>query len=284
MLQLRAYNGKPLDRSVDERENIWRYDIANLDDADIEKLIDFIYDWNPCTIFGYTSTMEMLANYMLKTCREYNFGCKSILVGAEALTDEIAEKITAVFHCPIFDRYSNMEMGIYAQREFGKTNFRVNKASYYFEVVKLDRDEPAEEHEIGRLVFTDLFNHAFPMIRYDTGDLGSFCMNGSEMEIEKVYGRKADCIYAVDGKMIDPHRISVAMWGISGVEQWQFIQIKENSYMLKIRAIETIDESELIARMLRILGEVAKVCVKYVDDIPVLNSQKRKYIMNEWKR
>ncbi len=284
MLQLRAYNGKVLDRTVDERENIWRYDIANMSDADIEGLIAFILEWKPNTIFGYTSTLETISNYILKSGKQYSFDCKSILVGAEALTDEIAHKITSVFGCPIFDRYSNMEMGIYAQREYGKTNFRVNWASYHFEVVKLDCDEPAKEHEIGRLVFTDLYNHAFPMIRYDTGDLGSYCLNNGILEIEKVFGRKVDCVYDVKNRLLSPHSITNGMWGIQGVEQWQFIQKAEAQYLLKIKASDDIDVDSMIERLKGVLGDGASIRIEYVADIPVLNSQKRKYIVNEYRK
>ncbi len=284
MLQLRAYNGKPLDRTVDERENIWRYDVANFSENDIENLIAFILEWKPRTIFGYVSTLEALSNYILKQKYQYNFGCKSVLVGAETLSDEIAEKITKAFHCPIYDRYSNMEMGIYAQREYGKTNFKWNKASYYLEIVKQDSDEPAEEHEIGRIVVTDLYNHAFPMIRYDTGDLGSFCKNGDEIELEQVYGRRVDCIYSADNQLLSPHSITNGMWGIKGVQQWQFIQKARAKYILKICAADLVDEENILDRLFNILGKGAEITIEYVDDIPVLSSQKRKYIINEWKQ
>ncbi len=283
MLQLRAYNGKELDRKVDERENIWRYDICNLSDENIENLILFIQTWKPNTIFGYVSSLETISNYILQSGKAYDFGVKSILVGAEALTDEIAHKIQQVFNCPIFDRYSNMEMGIYAQREYGQTNFRVNYASYYFEVVKLDKDEPTEEHEIGRLVFTDLYNYAFPLIRYDTGDLGSFTMNGNQKEIEVVYGRKVDCIYDSNNNLISPHSITNGMWGVMGITQWQFIQKEQSVYTIKLCSDGMVDEEDLLQRMRKVLGEKAQISFEYVSEIPVLNSQKRKYIVNEMK-
>ncbi len=281
MLQLRAYNGRELDRSVDERENIWRYDISYLSDEHIENLIGFILEWKPNTIFGYASTLETISSYIMKKGREYNFGCKSVLVGAEALTDEIAHKIKSVFRCPVFDRYSNMEMGIYAQREHGKTKFKVNNASYYLEVLKLDCDEAADEHEIGRLVFTDLYNRAFPMIRYDTGDVGSYCVNNGVIEIEAVYGRKVDCIYDINHNLISPHSITNAMWGISGIEQWQFFQKGENYYLLKIKANSKVNELNVLERLHNSLGDKADIRIEYVFDIPTLSSQKRKYIVNE---
>ncbi len=281
MLQLRAYNGKELDRRVDERENIWRYDIAKLSEKDLEQLVVFIQEWKPRTIFGYTSTLETISDYILRKGVNLTHQVRSVLVGAEALTDEIAHKITAAFHCPIFDRYSNMEMGIYAQREYGKSHFVVNNASYYFEVVKIDRDEPAAEHEIGRLVFTDLYNHALPMIRYDTGDLGSYAMNGNRKEIEVVFGRKVDSIYDAGNQLISPHGITNAMWGVSGINQWQFIQKGIAEYMVKLSACGKVDEEELLKRLTNVLGKGASISFDYVTEIPVLSSQKRKYILNE---
>lgn len=283
MLQLRAYNGKTLDRRVDRRENIWRYDVSYLNGENMEEFISFVLRWKPRILFGYASTMETICDYILQSGSEYHFGCKAVLVGAETLSKEIAEKIQKVFECPVFDRYSNMEMGIYSQREYGKTNFLVNKASYYFEVLKIDSDEPAQEHEIGRLVFTDLHNHAFPMIRYDTGDLGAYCLNNGEMEIETVYGRKVDSIYDAQGRLLSPHSITNGMWGVKNVSQWQFVQQDYGTYVLKINATGAVDEADVIHRLKEQVGESASITLKYVDEIPVLRSQKRKYIVNAMK-
>lgn len=283
MLQLRAYNGKELDRSVDRRENIWRYDISYLNADNMEDFLSFVQSWKPDIIFGYVSTLETICDYILESEKKYCFSCQSVLVGAEMLSDATAQKIQRVFGCPVFDRYSNMEMGIYAQREYGKTNFIVNKASYYFEVLKMDTDQPAEPHELGRLVFTDLFNHAFPMIRYDTGDLGSYCVRNGEMELETVYGRKVDTIYDCQGRIISPHSITNGMWGVANIHQWQFVQLAQGEYDIRINASGHVDEQDVMTRLKAQLGEQARITVTYLDEIPVLRSQKRKYIVNLMK-
>lgn len=284
MLQLRAYNGRKLDRSIDEKENIWRYDITNLSSDSFQDLISFIREYEPVVIFGYTSTMESISEYCISKHISLKGCCKSILVGAEMLSEEIAEKIHAVFECPIFDRYSNMEMGIYAQREYGQTAFRLNKSSYYFEFLSLNDDSPVKPGEVGRIVVTDLYNHAFPMIRYDTGDLGvyGYDEDGNRVLVE-VYGRRVDAIYDSNGSMINPHVISVKMWGIANVSQWQFIQ-KNECYLIKILPSTSgkVDEEELLSRMKQVLGENVDIRIEYVKSIPVVtNSQKRKYIINE---
>lgn len=284
MLQLRAYNGKYLDRKIDRQENIFRYDISNLKEENTDNLLRYIAQLRPNTIFGYTSTLETLSDYiLLYHVDTSHWRIKSVLVGAETLTDEIADKIKRAFKCPLFDRYSNMEMGIYAQREYGKTNFRLNRASYYFEIVQLDRDIPAKEGEVGRIVVTDLFNHAFPMIRYDTGDLGTYCITNRVMELKEVYGRKIDCIYDVKNNLLNPHIISRCMCDVKNIRQWQFIQKEKEKYLLKVNTTSEIDDTDIKRRLKHELGETAQIDMQYVEEIPVLNSSKRKYIVNEYR-
>lgn len=284
MLQLRSYNGRALDREVDRRENIWRWDVSSLGGGALDRIVGFIAEWHPTIVFGYTSTLEALARH-LGPDGGSGLGVKSVLVGAETLSDGVAELITQAFGCPLFDRYSNMEMGIYAQREWGRGGFRINKSSYHVEVLKEGSDEPAPEGEVGRIVVTDLYNRAFPMIRYDTGDLGSIGRDArGERELECVYGRRVDSIYDATGVLINPHGITNGMWGIGGIRQWQFAQVGEAEYEVRVCPEETgFDAGEVVERLLPVLGSGARVSVLTVGGIPVLQSGKRKYIVNEFK-
>ena len=241
--------------------------------------------YKPVIVFGYVSTLDTICSYILKSCKTYDFGVRSVLVGAEALTDEIAGKIQQVFKCPVFDRYSNMEMGILAQREFGRTYFKVNRASYYFECLKLDSDEWAEEGEVGRLVFTDLYNHAFPMIRYDTGDLGAYVKVDGEVFIKEIYGRRNDQITDSNDALVDPHNISRGLCGVKGIMQWQFIQKDRDKYLLKVTPSDSkLEIDDIQIRLKKVLGDGAEIEVEKVHELPVLNSQKRKSIVNEYKK
>ena len=44
-----------------------------------------------------------------------------------------------------------------------------------------------------------------------------------------------------------------------------------------------VDEAEVIRRLRAQLGNTAVITVEYVEDIPVLHSQKRKYIVDEMR-
>ena len=66
-----------------------------------------------------------------------------------------------------------MENGILAQQKTASENeFIINWASYHIEILNIDTNELAPNGTVGRIVVTDFFNYAMPLIRYDTGDLG----------------------------------------------------------------------------------------------------------------
>lgn len=283
MVQLRSYNGSALDRAVDRRENIWRWDAAHMDDNSISRLWDFIQAWQPKTLFGYTSVLEMIADWVIDKGLESTSPVTSVLVGAETLSDGVGEKITKAFGCPLFDRYSNQEMGIYAQREWGKGGFVFNWSSYYLEILREDSDEAAPIGELGRIVVTDLFNRAFPMIRYDTGDLGVMAVDHGKKVLSDVWGRRVDRVFDADGSPINPHGITNGMWGIAGIRQWQLAQMNYGKYEMRVCAdhFASVDEREIRSRLLPVLGQAAQIAFKYTDGVPELRSGKRKHIVNE---
>lgn len=283
MVYFRALNGKPIDRSIDERDNIWRYDVSSLSDDTMPDLLSFYEQHKPVIIFGYCSTIDAISTYIINNKIQLKHKPSSILVGSELLTKEVADRIQSVFGCPLYDRYSNQEMGILAQREVGKTDFRFNVASYHLEIVKLDKDEPCEEGELGRIVITDLYNKAFPMLRYDTGDIGSYVLYEGRVYLKEVLGRRLDTIFDTQGRSRQPHMITNIMWGVQNIKQWQFIQLSVKDYIVKISASGIVDEVDIISRLKSMLGDDADIKIEYVDTIPVANSQKRRYIVNMMK-
>ena len=89
------------------------------------------------------------------------------------LFDNTRMSLEQAFHCKCVSRYANEENGFLGQ-DYTKNNiFIPNRANYYIEILKLDSEESAELNEVGRIVVTDLYNYAMPMIRYDTGDFGA---------------------------------------------------------------------------------------------------------------
>ena len=236
----------------------------------------------PRIVFSYSSTLVELAKYIGRTgIPKSGFSTKSVLTGGEGLSDENRKLLEKVFGCTVYRRYSDMELGILGQDMGNGSEYILNWGSYYFETLKINSDEPTAPGEAGRIVITDLFNYAFPMIRYDTGDLGVLDdSNPNEFpKLKEIYGRVRDCVYATDGRLISPAKVSVMMWGSESVKQWQFIQETKNDYVLKLNCDKKIEEQVYIEKFKSLLGADAGITVQFVDEIPVTSSNKRRAVI-----
>ena len=138
---------------------------------------------------------------------------------------------------------------------------------------------------MGRIVITDLYNKALPLIRYDTGDLGIMIEGNDESKgfpiLKKLFGRKLDVIYDCDGNPIHPMFLSRTLKNYSHIKQWQFIQKSTMRYELKLITQEKKSIEKCLNELKNLLGDKSKIDVKFVDGIPVLSSGKRKSVICE---
>jgi phenylacetate-CoA ligase len=214
---------------------------------------------------------------------------QTIIGIGEALSKSTFEKLKKVFNCNIVSLYSNQEMGMLAQECVEHKEFHVNNASYYIELLKIDSDDPVRVGEPGRIVVTDLFNHAMPLIRYDTGDIGIWkkeaeCGWNSQV-FSSVQGRMVDSIFDTQGKRLSPHNIGMLMLPFDRLLQYQFIQEGARQYTLKLNGAEGLyEEAAFVAVFKDFLGQDAEIGIEHVHEIPVLASGKRKKVVSHYVR
>ena len=183
---------------------------------------------------------------------------------------------------PVVSRYSNTENGIIAQQKAHDSNFVINWASYYVEILNLNDDTPSNKGDIGRIVITDLFNYCNPLIRYDTGDIGCINFEASPPSFTKIEGRKTDIIYNTKGQIVSSF-IIIDLLKYSQIKQSQLIQENQKEYTLKLNASKEVLKEDLIIKEFKsYLGKDAMIRILYVDEIPLLASGKRKQTLNNW--
>jgi phenylacetate-CoA ligase len=272
------------------KENYVMTDTSNLSLDNIENFIRLLQkDKKKKVLIGYASSFETIAQYEEKI-NIGNNNIKSIIPGAESLSIDAKNILKRMFNCPVYMRYSNQENGILAQQIDDTEDYFINEASYKIEFLKLNEDKEADENELSRIVVTDLFNYALPMIRYDTGDLAKYYykmdIQGKKYRVIKIIeGRKVDFIYDSEGKLVSPHAITLPMWKYANsIKQFQFIQNGEKNYLIKLNVDDIFpNEEQLKTELLKLLGNSADISFEYVNEIPLLNSGKRKKIINNWK-
>lgn len=268
-------------------QNMITEDISRLDDEELKQIENtLINDKKIRNMLGYSSTLDMVSKYLLnKGYGPKDFSVTSIIAGSETLQDKTRENLRKLFGCTVISRYSNEENGILGQNCLESDNdFHLNYANYHFEFLKLDEDKPAEEGEVARIVITDLYNYAFPMIRYDTGDLaivGQASCSHKEKVLKEVMGRRVDLIRDAKGEPLSPYIIVNNMWNMDKVKQFKFVQLSDIKYKFVLNVEQGFDsEKILLERFKKLLGEEAIITFEYTDEIPVMNSGKRKYVEN----
>lgn len=267
---------------------------GHLSDEGIEAIISDIRRYSKkgsVTLTGYSSTYTAIKDYVLRKKIDVFRGVHvtGIISGSDMLFDETREVVRRAFGgVPMVSRYSNEENGVIGQDESDNNVFSINEADYIIEILDEDGNKVKDGTQ-GRIVVTDLFNYAMPMIRYDTGDFASVevrQINGRKKRcLTNFSGRKVDVIFNTDGKALSPYMITNYMWSFPDVTQFQIIQTGEKQYCLKLNVPGSFDrESEVMEVMKQLLGRDAKIGVERVDEIPVLASGKRRYIVNEWRK
>lgn len=260
--------------------NVTPIDIRNLDDTTFETIRARLKRGREKTCIGYASTYEFLAKYLQELGDSpKDFRAKSFITSSEVMTTEVKQMIMDTVGCSIADRYSNEENGFLAQAYGTSEQFEVNCASFYMEILKEDADEPAEIGELGRIVITDLFNHAMPIIRYDTGDLAmkSAEIDGWVTSINSIKGRRADVMYDTSGNKITSHAWGVYMKEFDKLKQYQIVQETAFEYTINLNGAAPHYDDDSILNFLRsILGSSAVIKICHVESIPTLASGKFK--------
>ncbi len=264
-------------------QNIVPVDVIDLNDDKVHQMVKEMESTNQkISILGYVSALEHFIRYAEKrNVQKIKANIVSVITMSEGLSKETKTKLEKIFGCSVVSRYSNLENGIIAQQEQNSDLFLVNTASYFVEIFHPTKDELLPNGQLGRIVVTDLFNYAMPMIRYDTGDLGILTVKGGKTYLETVEGRKLDVLYDTKGEMVSSYIMYKNMWQYTEIEQYQLIQTHEKTYEFKINCPTGFKkEEQLVAEFKKYLGQDADFKVTYVDEIPLLDSGKRRKTVN----
>ena len=267
-------------------ENMIPVDSSRMDDAALAEIVELIRKKKVKSLLGYSSALEELSRYLdVHQVDTSDFQVSSIIPISETMADAYRARLQEQFSAPVRAWYSNEENGIMGLQEPDSNGYQIDTESYFYEILKMDSDEPAEEGELGRIVITDLYNYAFPILRYDTGDtaIGRREEKNGRFRffLTVLYGRRSDIIFDTAGRPLTPYIITNNMWTVKGVRQFRFIQETEKDYVLWLNGDrELMDPGEICSRIAPYLGEDAAFRIEYVEEIPVLASGKRKYIEN----
>ena len=235
-------------------------------------------------ILGYTSSIYWLAYYGL----EQNLSkpnVKAVLLNAEPLYDFQRKVIEAFFCCKVIETYSSSE------RAFGGNECEKGAMHYFPDagfIEVLNEEDVSTGNETGRFVITGLVNDAMPLIRYDTGDLGSIswkhkCSCGRGMPlITEITGRLDDTLIGQDGRRIG--RLDPVFKANLRISESQIIQRSIAHIVVNIvpePGFNDEDKQTITDGLKQRLGDSVEVEFQLMKSIPRLNNGKFKAVISE---
>lgn len=110
-------------------------------------------------LYGYAAAIHQLAQHLLRSGARPAFALRAVVCTAEVLTDTMRANIAAAFGVPCFNQYGCNDAGISAYECERRDGLHLVTERCWHEV-----------GDDGRLLATDMANHAFFLPRYDSGD------------------------------------------------------------------------------------------------------------------
>lgn len=211
-----------------------------------------------------------------------------VVTVSEPLDVTLQLQLEDLFGCPVLGRYAAEEQGVIAH-QCTHRNYHLNPTRHIVEIVDIHEDKPVKLGEIGRIIVTNVSGLAMPLIRYDTGDLGSLgvqCPCGRKGHFfAELVGRQIEIVTDTQGGMIMPIAITGIIKRTPGVLQFQFAQHTSSDYEVKLRVIDGFsNEGAMLVNFRKVLGADARIMTSYVQEITSLPSGKRPLVVNHHRR
>jgi phenylacetate-CoA ligase len=210
-------------------------------------------------------------------------GPRVTVLGAETLLPHQRRAIGEALECEVTDQYGASEhCGNISECE--RHRYHEDMEFGLIEHLPLERFAG----NVGRIVCTGFWNRAMPLIRYDMGDVATrpaeseVCECGRRTPlVTKIDGRIESYIITPDGRQAG--RLDFIFKESENIEEAQLIQNRIDTVCVRVvrgPAFRQTDEQELLKNLRKYLGEVIRLDLEYVPEIPREASGKFRQIVS----
>ncbi|MFN0318439.1 MAG: phenylacetate--CoA ligase family protein [Burkholderiales bacterium] len=253
----------------------------------MDEYLDAIEDYKPSCIYGYASSIALLAAHADARGRHPRLSAlKVVCTTGEPLYPHQRELIGRVFKSTVANEFGSRDIGFTAH-ETPAGQMLLMSESIVLEVLR-PNGEPVPAGEMGEAVVTGLCSDAQPFIRYRTGDMirmsGERCKEGRGLHvIEEVTGRTTDFVVRADGTIMHALALIYVLRSVSGVAEFKIIQHRVEDIEVRIVTNNQWKDDyghHITTGLQSRLGSSARVSIRLVDSIPVEASGKYRYVVS----
>ena len=209
-----------------------------------EQVVAQLNAFQPHRIIGYSSSVTNLAQQAL--LGNLHIRPKRILVTGDRLSAPMREKIEKAWEAPVHILYCSSESIYLAVQESGQKELSVADDLNIIEILNED-NQPVPARGVGRVVLTNLYNYALPILRYELGDyaIRGVGSEGGSTTIRDIRGRVCEALPVVgeDGEQDSIHPIVLTEFYAVGLERFQFVSLRPDYVRINYVAETDIDEA-----------------------------------------
>lgn len=251
----------------------------------IKDTIDDINEYKPDLICLRRNVLVRIATY----AKQHNLYLwkPKLYVPISEMVDDVTRKLLGeVFGDGIIDAYGVSEMGSFIYN-FPHKDFYYVANDIAVANVYNDANELADD---GRIVVTSLYKHTYPLINYETLDLGKSYVKDGIRYFTAIEGRMNDLVKhegGADSSALMLMRIANHTVGLS-----QFRFIEETYHDMKIQLVpdpyntsmshEEI-ENYFISSVKELYGDEFKITIEWLDELPPDKTGKQRCFVCEVK-
>lgn len=228
----------------------------------------------PAYLHSYPSVLAELARLSIEhDCRLE--GLRQLHTYGECVDANCRSLCRRAWSADILDSYTSSEVGHIAV-ECASHRYHVQSEHLLVEILD-DRGRACGPGDIGRVVITDLFNYAMPLVRYEIGDLAQVaagCECGRHLPaLSRIVGRQRNMFLLPNNERRCPVPrldLTPSFGGSLPVRQFQVAQTSRKNIEVRIvstRPLLPAEEAAIRAVLADPLGNCFEIRFKYVDRI-----------------
>lgn len=246
-----------------------------------------IEDYNPLCVYGYASSLALLAAHALERGRRLRLpALRVVCTTGEPLYPHQRELIGQAFGVPVANEFGSRDIGFTAH-ESPAGQMLLMSESHVLEVLD-EAGRPVTPGESGEAVVTGLESQAQPFIRYRTGDVvrvgTEACREGRALHVlAEVVGRSTDFLIRPDGTIMHALAAIYVLRAEPGVSAFKLIQ--HTPIAMQVLVVPGSGWSEagrhrIVEGLGRRMGPDVRVTLECVEAIAPESSGKHRYVVS----
>ena len=234
----------------------------------MDSYLRMIHRFNPSCIYGYASSVALLAEYAKQNQQSLNLpALKVVCTTGEPLYPEQRQLIAEVFKVPVANEYGSRDIGFTAH-ENSHQQMLLMSESILLEVLD-GSGQPVKAGEMGEAVMTGLCSEAQAFIRYRTGDKVRLATDldkeGRGLHvIEEVLGRDTDFLIHQDGSIIHALAAIYVLRETPGIEQFKITQQAINEFEILVVCNEHWNSNDLAIIAEKFRTRFGSICITHI--------------------